>query len=140
MIRTATPQDIPSIVAMTGRLHAAARMVLPIDTTVTARFLSGLIAAPLGLVLVVDAGQGPAGFIAASIGTASIAMLPIAIEHGWWAGGGGGLELLRRYEAWAQEQGCFAARMSTPPDNERAARILERRGYSISELAWAKVL
>lgn len=140
MIRPATPNDIPAIVQMTGRLHAAAKMMLPMDTAVTARFLSGLVASPIGLVLVVDKGQGPTGFIAASIGTASIAMLPVAIEHGWWAEGGGGLDMLKRYEAWAREQGCFAARMSTPPGNERAALILERRGYSLSELAWAKVL
>lgn len=128
-------EDIPQIVGMVERLHASAGIVLPINVVVAARFLTGLIASPIGLVL--TSGNG---FLAASVGTASIAMLPVAIEHGWWAEDRQGLSLLRAYEAWAREQGCFAARMSTPPNETRAARILERNGFALAEQAWVKVL
>lgn len=125
---------------MTERLRASVGSPLPVDALVAGRFVAGLLASPLGWVRVVDGPGGPTGFLAASIGTSSISMLPVAVEHGWWAEQGGGLDLLRSYMAWAQERGCFAARMSTPPHNERAAMILERSGFAPAEQAWVKVL
>lgn len=139
MIRLATPDDIPAIVRMTAKLHAAAGIVLPMDSRITARFVGGLLASPMGLVLVGGDAE-PDGFIAASVGSASIAMLPVGQEHGWWSEGGDGLRLLRRYEAWARERGCFAVRMSTPPGADRANEILERNGFAMAEQAWVKVL
>lgn len=88
----------------------------------------------------VDGGEGSTGFLAASIGTASISMLPVAAEHGWWAEQGGGLWLLKQYIAWGRERGCFAVRISTPLHNERAAIILDRCGFALAEQAWVKVL
>lgn len=140
MIRPATTNDIAAIVAMTERLRASVASPLPVDPLVTTRFVSGLLASPLGWVRVVDGDEGPTGFLAASIGTASISMLPVAAEHGWWAEQGGGLRLLKQYIAWGRERGCFAVRMSTPPHNERAALILERSGFALAEQAWVKVL
>lgn len=139
MIRHATPTDVAAIVRMVAMLHDAAHIVVPMDPRVIAHFLSALIASPQGLVLV-GGPQQPDGFLAASVGTASIAMVPIAHEHGWWSEGGDGLRLLRRYEAWARGQGCFAARMSTPPGADRANSILERSGFAFAEQAWVKVL
>lgn len=139
MIRPASPADIPAIVRMVAKLHAAAGIVLPMDPRVTALFVGGLIASPIGLVLVGGAAE-PDGFFAASVGSTSIAMTPVAHEHGWWSEGGDGLRFLRRYEAWAREQGCFAARMSTPPGADRANNILERSGFAMAEQAWVKVL
>lgn len=140
MIRPATTDDIAAIVAMTERLRASVGSPLPVDPLVTARFVSGLLASPLGWVRVVDSAGGPTGFLAASIGTASISMLPIAAEHGWWAEHGGGLRLLNQYIAWGRQRSCFAVRMSTPPHNERAAIILKRCGFALAEQAWVKVL
>lgn len=140
MIRPATTEDIAAIVAMTERLRASVGSPLPVDPLVTGRFVSGLLASPLGWVRVVDGGEGPTGFLAASIGTASISMLPVAAEHGWWAEQGGGLRLLKQYITWGRERGCFAVRMSTPPHNERAALILDRCGFAVAEQAWVKVL
>lgn len=139
MIRNAKPSDIPAVVRMVAELHASAGVLLPMDPRVTAQFLEALVASPMGLVLVAGP-DVPDGFLAASVGVASIATTPVAQEHGWWSAGGDGLRLLRRYEAWARERGCFAARMSTPPDADRAASILGRDGYVMAEQAWVKVL
>lgn len=125
---------------MTELLRASVASPMPVDPLVTTRFVAGLLASPLGWVRVVDAGDGPTGFIAASIGTASVSMLPVAAEHGWWAEQGGGLRLLKQYIEWGRERGCFAVRMSTPPHNERAALILKRCGFALAEQAWVKVL
>lgn len=140
MIRTGLVSDIPAIVGMTKRLRASVRSPLDVDALVTARFVAGLLASPLAAVWVVEGADCPTGFLAASVGTASISMAPIAIEHGWWAERGGGLRLLDLYLAWSKEQGCFAARMSTPPHNDSAALILKRRGFDLAEQAWVKVL
>lgn len=140
MIRIAVEKDIPAIVGMTERLRSSVKSPIVVDPLVTARFVEGLLASPLAAVWVVDGAERPSGFLAASIGTASISMLPIAVEHGWWAEHGGGLHLLKRYMAWASEQRCFAARMSTPPNNEHAARILRAVGFDLAEQAWVKVL
>lgn len=141
MIRPATTEDIPAIVGMVGELHASVRSPLPMDPVVSARFIGMLLRSPaLGWVRVWDVGDVPTGFLAASITAASISMAPIAAEHGWWASKGGGLRLLKAYLAWSKGQGCFAARMSTPPHNERAARILTSLGFELAEQAWVKVL
>lgn len=140
MIRPATTNDIAAIVAMTERLRASIGSPLPVDPLVTSRFVAGLLASPLGWVRVLDGTDGPTGFLAASVGTASISMAPIAIEHGWLATAGGGMDLLRAYMAWAQGRGCFAVRMSTPPSSDRAGMILKRLGFETAETAWVKVL
>jgi RimJ/RimL family protein N-acetyltransferase len=140
VIRPATTNDIAAIVAMTQRLRASVASPLPVDHLVTSRFVAGLLASPLGWVRVVAGADGPTGFLAASVSAASISMLPLAVEHGWWASAGGGMDLLRGYMTWAQDRGCFAVRMSTPPRNPRAAAILERCGFAPAEVAWVKVL
>lgn len=140
MVRPATTDDIPAIVGMVERLRASVQSPLEVDRAVTHRFVSGLLASPLGAVWVVDRADGPTGFLAASVGTASISMLPIAVEHGWWAERGGGLHMLKQYMCWAKAAGCFAVRMSTPPHNQRAAEILARLGFAQAEVAWVKVL
>lgn len=141
MIRSATTEDIPAIVRMVVSLHASVGSPIPMDAAVSGRFIGMLLRSPtLGWVSVWDTGRGPTGFLAASITAASISMAPIAAEHGWWASDGGGLCLLKAYVAWAKERGCFAARMSTPPHNDRAARILTAMGFDLAEQAWVKVL
>lgn len=140
MVRPATSEDIPAIVGMTVRLRASVGSPLEVDRAVTTRFVRNLLASPLAAVWVVDGADAPSGFLAASVGTASISMLPVAVEHGWWAEQGGGLRLLKAYLSWAKDAGCFAARMSTPPHNERAGQIVQRLGFEAAELAWVKVL
>lgn len=143
MIRKATPADLPAILDMTARLHAVAGIVIPMHRTFTEGFVQALIAHADGLVLVAENDGAVVGMLIASIGTASISPAPVAVEHGWWvnpeARGVGG-QLLARYEQWAREKGCFAIRMSTPPDAEGPALILKRKGFTCSEIAWAKVL
>lgn len=140
MIRAATKDDIPAIVGMSERLRASIGSPLLVDPAVVRRFVAGLLASPLAAIWVVDGPSKATGFLAASVGTASISMAPIAVEHGWWAEQGGGLALLRMYLRWSKDMDCFAARMSTPPNNDAAARILRATGFEPAEQAWVKVL
>lgn len=140
MIRPASGQDIPAIVEMVGALHRVTRQPIEAEPDAVRATLQRLILRPDGLLLVAEHDR-LTGFIAASIGYGAISSAPIAHEHGWWSErGGDGLRLLILYERWAQEQGCQFIRMSTPPHNQRAAKILEKRGFFVSELAWAKAI
>lgn len=140
MIREATREDVPDVLALVHTLHASTRMALPIDDMVARRSLMAMQASPSGLLLVAEESGVLRGFLAAAVSYAAISMTPIAAEVGWYSEGGAGLRLLARYEQWAAEQGCAFIRMSTPPHNDRAASLLERRGYTVSELAWVKAL
>src|SRR5690554_6899338 len=116
MIRPATVSDLPAILDLVGALHRVTAMPLPINEAVAMRFLRQLVAAPTGMLDVADLGRGPVGFLAATVGFASISAAPLAMEHGWYCAPeakGGGLRLLMRYEAWALQQGCRMIRMST---------------------------
>lgn len=143
MIRNATLADLQAILDMTACLHETAGIVVPMNRAYTQGFVQALMAHADGLVLVAEKDGEAVGMLVASIGNTSISPAPIAIEHGWYvqpeARGCGGM-LLARYEQWAREKGCFAMRMSTPPGAEGPALILERKGYTRSEIAWAKVL
>lgn len=139
MIREAKGQDVPALVELVKALHASTGMTIPIDEDVTRRTLQTLIVRPSGLVLV--AGERPNAFLAASIGYTSCFAASAAHEHGWYAAPeakGAGLRLLILYERWAKEQGCGFIRMSTPPNNDRAAQILRKRGFFVSEIAMVK--
>ncbi|HEV2557967.1 MAG TPA: GNAT family N-acetyltransferase [Microvirga sp.] len=133
---------MPTILAMTARLHEAAGISIPLHAPSTAAFVAALLRSPDGLVLIQEMGGRPVGMLVASIGTSSISPARIAVEHGWWVdpdARGGGSRLLAQYERWARERGCFAVRMSTP-DVSGPAVILKRKGYQQAEVAWSKVL
>lgn len=142
MIRSATTDDLPAVLGMVKQLHASTRMTLPIDDTVTMRTLDSLVGAESGLLLVSERASNAQAFIAATIGYSAISMVPIGMELGWWAtpGSQAGLRLLILYERWAKSKGCHFIRMSTPPHNERAALLLSKRGFFLSEHSWAKAI
>lgn len=140
MIRPAQSRDIPAVADMVAELCRSTRLMVPMDRKVTERTLLHLMTGPSSLLDVAEAQGRLVGFIAASVGYGSISAAPVAQEHGWWGEGGSGLRLLLRYEQWARDQGCEFIRMSTPPHNERAAQVLRKRGFSVSELAWAKAI
>lgn len=140
-IRNSVESDIPAIVGMVKDLRESAGIPMAIDEDVTARTLRMLINAPHGLVLV--SGDDPQAFLAASVSVSTVSLVPVAIEHGWFASPaakGAGIRLLLAYEQWAQQMGCRYVRMCTPPGNERAASLLQRRGFSVAEWTWVKAL
>ena len=141
MIRSATGQDVPTIIEMVRALQQSTRIPIEINPDVVRQTLQRLIVSPTGLLLV--AGDKPEAFLAASVGLTTVSLAPVAQEHGWWASPaarGAGAKLLIAYERWATEQGCKFIRMSTPPHNVRAAFLLQRRGFAVVEHAWVKAI
>lgn len=139
MVREATGQDVSAIVDLVRALHESTRMPIAIDEAVVRQTLQRMIVAPSGLLLV--SGERPNAFLAASVGFTTVSSAPIAQEHGWYASPdakGAGAKMLIYLERWADEQGCQFVKLSTPPHNFRAAFLLQRRGYAVTEHVWAK--
>lgn len=143
MIRAADYYDVPAVLGMVKDLHASTRVAMTVDDAATAQTLNHLVSSDDGMLLVVDVDGHLSGFIAATVGFAPVSFDLLGMELGWWASPGAkgaGLRLLILYERWAKSKGCTFVRMSTPPHNERAAQILRKRGFFVSELAWAKAI
>ena len=128
-VRPATGADILRVVDMVEALRAAVGGPVTVDRPWTAQVIARLIASP-------DAGVwvSGAGFIAGSLQPTVISPAPIAMEHGWWAGDGSGLRLLRAFEAWAAGRGAALVQLSTGPEGPDLARL----GYRRAEQAWIK--
>ncbi len=118
MIRTATLTDIPDLVDMGRKFHAAGRLPGEYTEEATARFLEGLIAG--GGVFRSDAGM-IGGALAPAYFDPSYVM---AVELFWWAEDGQGRRLLRKFEEWAGDAGASEVRMTTLASLPNAERVL----------------
>lgn len=133
MIRPATPEDIPALVDMGRKFHAASQMPMGFDPQAVEAFLGQLI--PQGGVFI-----GPRGAIGGALAPAYCdPAWVMAVELFWWAEGGG-MGLLRAFEAWAVESGAREVRMTSLAALERADRLLRLVGYSPVEISYQKVL
>lgn len=140
MIRSARSSDLPAVLAMVRKLHVSTRQMAPFDGDMTMRTLLHLMTGSRSLLAVSEVDERLNGFVAATVAYGSVSTVPFAQEHGWWGEGGCGLRLLKHYEKWAKGEGCSFARMCTPPHNEMAAKLLEKRGYALAELVWVKAI
>lgn len=131
LIRNAVVADIPRILDMIERLASAVEGPQRVDRLKAGETLAGLIADPSGIVLVSDG-----GFIAGHLGQTIISPDPVAFELGWYAEDKTGLQLLRAFEAWANERGATLIKLSC--NGGAAQRILERSGYRVAEIAMVK--
>ena len=135
MIRPATMDDIPALVAM-GRVFFE-RLDLPFDYIPrdTAENLAWLISE--GGVFI-----GKNGAIGGLLQSAPFnKSVKFANEHFWWSEGGEGIRLLKRYEDWASESGASWVVMTTIETLEsKASEVLRRRSYRRQESQYVKVL
>ena len=136
MIRNATTSDIPAMLGLFEELRQAIAAPQEIDRSYVAGHLAALMCTG-GLALVTE---GLDGFLIASVERSRVNPEPAAIEHGWFCRSGHGALLLRRYEAWAREQGCAVIRMTTGYEPGRPMMALQRMGYAPAEVAWVKRL
>ena len=131
MIRPAAFADIPKIFGMAEELGRVTAIPVALDYPTTAARLAMIM--EHGFVWV-----GSRAFLVGEIGYSPFGTERIAIEHGWYCERPGqGLALLRRFEAWAAEQGCSRIRMTTG-ETGPARQLLARLGYQPVETAWVK--
>ena len=134
MTRPAVKADIPHLVAMGRRFHAASNQHCGYDEGAIAALLSGLI--DNGFVQVTEGGV-IGGVLNPSYCDPSWVM---AVELFWWAEDRRGLRLLSDFENWAKESGAQEVRMTTLANLKSAETILGRRGYAPSEVSHTKVI
>jgi len=130
LIRRATPEDIPALVELGKKFHAASPYAhLPYVPERVASTVAHILEA--GCVMVSDV-DGVRGMSAAMAGPMWFSDVPAAQELFWWSDGSGEAHELRAaLEAWARDQGC-ALFVMVCLENEKApvlARLYRRDGY-----------
>lgn len=133
-MRAATPNDIPDIVEMLRRFHAASGEPFEFDPLASETSLRGMIEA--GGVFRTAAGA-IGGIVSPSWASRSWIC---AVELFWWAEDGRGVSLLSAFERWAKSQGANEIRMTTLETLPAARRIMRRRGYSVAETSYRKAV
>lgn len=64
----------------------------------------------------------------------------MAVELAWWSEDRKGIRLLHMFEEWARGNGANEIRMTTLSALPKAGAIMERVGYSSTEVSWSKVI
>lgn len=135
MIREATPDDVPELVAMGGEFIASVYAGrLGDDAEARAALMHRLIGTDDMALFVMERDAGVTGMIGMVIYPNPISGERTAGEVFWWVAPdarGSGVELLARAEAWAKAHGARKIQMVAP--NARVARLYERRGYRYLE-------
>ena len=138
MIREATTEDIPEIMALLAHLmmssgalgkfdedaaRAGAINIIEGEDSVMFRSRRGLIAG-----FTMSAWHSP-GWL-------------MAVEMWWWAEDKQWIPLLRAFEKWARDRGADEIRISATagPENNQIQRIFSRVGFEPSEICYRKEL
>lgn len=145
MIREATLEDVPRLVAMGRRFLAETPYgeVLTESVERLTRLAEGLIANDTGIVFVFEVGDRPVGMLGAVVVEHPLSGQRMATELFWWVEpeyrrGGAGLLLMERAEAWATAAGAEALQMVAP--NAQVARVYAARGYTLREQVFQRSL
>jgi GNAT superfamily N-acetyltransferase len=141
MIRPATPNDVPAIVAMGIDQMAEIYPAMGRNETRLAETLTRLMASDDGLALVADDGETLTGMIGVVLFPHHLTGDLTAGEVFWFvrqsARGTVGMRLLKAAEAWAIEKGAKCLQMSAPPGSSAEA-IYARLGYQAIETTHRK--
>lgn len=132
-MRQATIDDLPALIEMGRKFHAAANLPFPAKRGAVDAALRQMI--EQGVIIMSDRGAIGGMLSRAWINPEWV----FAAEFFWWAEDGKGRALLRAFEEWARQSGANEVRMTTL-DHIPARKILDRLGYACRELSFGKVL
>ena len=136
MIRAATAADIPDMLDLFRRHHAAMGCDWTIDAEHLAATFTVAIASPAQwLVLTGDGCLLLAIWFDNPLGAGRLAM-----EFCFCAPTPRREELIERYEQWARDMGCRKSSLSITRQFAAFARLFRRRGYVSDEMTLSKVL
>lgn len=144
MIRRATHDDVPRIVAMGERFISD---VYPAAITFNGDTLAALTTNLIdgaGVVFVAESATGDViGMIALIVLMQPMSGETVATELVWWIhpdvrGGRAALELLAKAEEWAKSNGAKRLQMIAPSD--KVCRFYERLGFQRVEVAYMRTL
>jgi GNAT superfamily N-acetyltransferase len=135
VIREAFGADMPRLMDMGRKFHAASGIGAELDEGALRGFLSGLLQNDSACILVGEHGTIGGVLVPAYFNPSWV----MAVEAFWWAERDG-LALLREFEAWAAKNGASEVRMTSLASLPRADAVLRRKGYSPIEISYQKVI
>ncbi len=148
MIRVATFDDLPALVALSRLYHEEAHDWLPFDEAyVRENFRTRCIDTVEGMCWLLDHDGQAAGYLAAAVTQFFAAPVKVAVELAWFVkpeARGRGVDLIPDFENWAQWKGCAGCSLSMNefPDERRnasMARLYSGRGYKPYERGYLKL-
>ena len=135
-MREATADDIPLLVDMGRKFHAASNQFCDYSEAATGGMLARMIEAEEAVVLISEK-----GLIGGVLSPAYCAdNWKMAVELFWWAEDRQGLRLLKGFEDWAALNGANEIRMTTLTNLTRADELLRRKGYAPLEISYGKAI
>lgn len=150
MIRTATFDDLDTLVGLSRLYHAEAHAWLAFDEGyVRESFRARTIDTADGITrLLLDEGGDPCGYLAACVSRFFSAPVTVAVELAWYVAPdrrGHGDDLLADFEEWARLKGCSACSLSMNEfddarRSEAMARLYRSKGYRNFERGFLKNL
>ncbi len=138
MIHEATIDDIPLLLEMGVKFHAASEMPFKFNQDAMASVFANMIENPDAAVLV--NGHGTIGGVLAPAYCDPDYVQ--AVELFWWADKGG-IALLTAFEKWAGDKQANEIRMTSLATNEkmaRAERLLKLYEYKPTEISYGKAV
>ncbi|CNG65667.1 GNAT family N-acetyltransferase [Yersinia intermedia] len=138
MIRPATIDDIPALVALGARMHRESRYVtFSFDEDKCTTLATNLINAEFGVVLAVEEGDQLIGWVAGGIGEQYFSHERMAFEYGVFIdtahrGGTAGYRLVKAFIDWAKSHGAAVINMgiTTGVHEERTGELYQRLGLA----------
>jgi GNAT superfamily N-acetyltransferase len=145
MIRRATADDVPAIVAMAERFVASTpyQAHLAVSAPHVAALAEQLFASPDGVVFLAEKNGTPVGMLGVLIYPHPVSGQRIASEMVWWVepehrGGTAGVRLLKQAEAWAAAHQAIAMQMIAP--TAKVGQFYEAIGYVPMETSYMRTL
>ncbi|MDA5547377.1 GNAT family N-acetyltransferase [Yersinia massiliensis] len=138
MIRPATIDDIPALVALGARMHRESRYVtFSFNEDKCAALAVSLINAEFGVVLVVEESDQLVGWVAGGIGEQYFSHERMAFEYGVFIaaehrGGTAGYRLVKAFIDWAKNHGAAVINMgiTTGVHENRTGELYQRLGLA----------
>lgn len=141
MIRRATVEDVPRIVAMGVRFAATPdyAAIVAVKPEMLETLARNVLANPDGVIFVAERDGTAIGMIALITYPHPLTGERVACELVWWVepdARGVGVRLLRTAERWAKEHGAAVLHMIAP--NARVGQFYHAVGYEPIESTWQR--
>ena len=122
-VRYATTEDIPRIVQMARREHARSPWRdVPFDEAATAELVAGFVQG-LGRTLLIS----DTSYLAGMVQPIGFSRKTVALEYAFYSEGHDGMDLLTKFEEWAQAMNAEAVVVHDYTGENRLAAVLARR-------------
>lgn len=145
-IKYCEEEDIPAVVEMAKSFFKESpyASVVALDAFKLEEVVRGLFNNPSCMVLLGLSSGTPVGMLLAQVSETIFSRHKIASEIAWWVhpdhrGNGISTKLLDGYEYWAEQMGANFISMASL-NTKNVDIILTNRGYSATEVAYAKVI